>query len=77
MGAGSEPQDQNAGASVSKARNWAGPVDLILIGASPGVADSAAVIAQTRTALTLDDGIVDLLQNGRQGLHFRTGHYIP
>jgi|SRR5665213_2309378 len=74
---GSEPKNKYAGASVPEARNGAGPVGLVLIGAAAGLADSTAVIAKARTAIAFDDGIVDLLQNRRKGLGFRTGHCIP
>jgi hypothetical protein len=74
MSAGSKSKNKDASAKVAEAGNGTGPVGLVLISAAAGFADSAAIVTQARTALAPDDGIVDLLQNRRERLNFRTSH---
>ncbi len=50
---------------VSEAGNRAGPVGLVLIGAAPGFADAAAIVAKAGAALAIDDGFANLLQKWR------------
>ncbi len=57
---GASPRMRNAGAGISEAGNRAGPVDLVLIGASTGFAQSTAVVAQAGAAFAGDDGLVNL-----------------
>jgi len=61
MSAGSEAKDEHTGLWISKAGNRAGPIGLVLIGATPGFADAAAIVAKTGAALAIDDGFADLL----------------
>lgn len=77
VSAGSKAQNKNAGARVSESGNRARPVGLVLIGAAAGFADATAIVAKAGTTVALDDGVVDLLQNRRERLNFRTGHCIP
>jgi hypothetical protein len=55
VGTGGETEDEDAGARVSKARNGTAPVGLVLIGATFGLGDAAAVGSKTRAALAGDD----------------------
>ena len=55
VGAGGEAKDKDSGPGVSKARDWAGPVGLVDIGAAFGLADSAAVFAEAGATLAGDD----------------------
>jgi len=77
VGPGSEAKDQDAGARVAEAGDGTGPVGLVLIGATPGFADAAAVVAKAGAAGAIDDGLVDLLQKRRKRLNFGSGHCIP
>ena len=61
VGPGGEAEDEDAGAGIAEAGNGTGPVGLVLIGAALDLADAAAVVAETRTPLAGDDGIVNLL----------------
>ena len=65
MGAGGEAEDENAGPGITKARDGTSPVGLILVRATLGFADAAAVVAKTRTAFTGGDGFVNLLKDSR------------
>lgn len=77
MGAGSQAENEDAGAGVSEAGNGTGPVGLVLIGTASGFANSLAVTEKAGTTVAPYDGVVDLLQNGRERLDFRTAHCIP
>ncbi len=63
MRSGSESEDEDAGAGIAEAGNGACPVDLVLVGAALGLADSPAVGTKTRTSFAGDDGFMDL-ENG-------------
>jgi hypothetical protein len=66
MGSRSESKDKKARARVTEAGDRTGPIGLILVGAATGIADSAAVVAQTGTALAGDDGVMNLLEERRR-----------
>ena len=65
VGSGGEAEDEDAGAGIAKAGDGAGPVGLVLVGASLGLADAAAVFAKTGAAFAGDDGLMDLLEELR------------
>jgi hypothetical protein len=77
VGAGGEAEDEDAGAGVAKAGYGAGPVGLVLVGASLGFADAAAVFAKAGAALTGDDGLMNLLEELRRSLCVGGCHCIP
>ena len=77
MGSGGESKDQDTSARIAETRNGARPISLVLISAAAGFADAAAVVTKARTTVAFDDGLVELLQNRRKGLNFRTNHCIP
>jgi hypothetical protein len=58
--------DEDACAWVSEAGDGPRPVGLVAVGAAAGFADSAAVVAQPGTALAGDDGLTNLLENGKR-----------
>jgi hypothetical protein len=62
VSAGCEAQDKNAGERVSEARNRARPVGLVEVGATFGLANSAAVVAETGTKFAGGDGFANLLE---------------
>ena len=77
VGSGSEAKDEDAGAGVAKAGDGTGPVGLVLVGATFGFADAAAVVAKAGATFTGDDGGVNLLQKLGGWLYVGTGHCIP
>jgi hypothetical protein len=76
MRTGSKPEDENAGARVSEARDWPGPVGLILIGAALCLADASAVIAEPRATLAADDRFSNLKEKRGRILFSRACHCI-
>ena len=62
VGAGSESKNQDTSAWVSEAGNRACPVGLVLVGATAGLSDSAAIVPEPRAAFAGDDGLVNLLE---------------
>jgi len=77
VGAGGEAEDENAGSGVAESGHGAGPVGLVDVGATFGFAYAAAVVAETGTALTSDDGLMNLLEELRRGLCAGECHCIP
>jgi hypothetical protein len=77
VGPGGEAEDEDSGPGVAKARDGAGPVGLIDIGAAFGLADSAAVFAEARAALAGDDGSMNLLEELRRTVCVGECHCIP
>jgi hypothetical protein len=77
VGAGGEAEDENAGSGVAESGHGAGPVSLVDVGATFGFAYAAAVVAETGTALTSDDGLMNLLEELRRGLCAGECHCIP
>jgi hypothetical protein len=75
--AGGEAEDEDAGSGVAKARHGPGPIGLILVGASFGLAYTAAVFAETGAAFTGDDGLMNLLEELRRSLCVGRCHCIP
>lgn len=65
MRTGSKTKDEHPCARVAKAGNRPSPVGLVLVSTSPGFADAAAVVAEARTALAIDDRFANLLQKRR------------
>ncbi len=66
VGPGGEAQNQDAGARIAKTRNGFGPVNLIAVGLAAGFPDIRTVIAEARTTITLDDGVANLLGDGKR-----------
>jgi hypothetical protein len=77
VSAGGEAEDEDSGARVAEAWDWAGPVGLVLIGAAFGLADAATVVAEPGAALTGGDGLMDLLEKLRRNLCVGGCHCIP
>ena len=77
VGAWGEAEDKDSGPGVTKARDGAGPVGLVDIGAAFGFADSSAVFAKTGAALAGDDEPVNLLKELRRTLSAGGCHCIP
>jgi len=77
MGAGGEAKDEDAGARVSEAGNRTAPVGLVLVGAAFGLGDALAVGAESGTALTGDDGMMNLVEDGGRNLCAGGFHCIP
>lgn len=76
VSSGRKAKDEDAGARVAEAGYGFCPVGLIEVGAPLGLADGAAVDAETGTALAGDDGVANLLEDGRRYLYVRRGHCI-
>jgi hypothetical protein len=62
VSAGSEAEDEDAGAGIAETGDGAGPVFMILVGAAAGVADAGTVLAQARAQFAGDDGFADAVQ---------------
>ena len=77
VGSGSKAEDKDAGAGVAEARYGASPVGLVLVGAAPGFADAAAVVAQAGATLAGGDGFLNLLEQLRRNLCAGECHCIP
>jgi hypothetical protein len=77
VGSGGEAEDEDAGAGISEAGNWAGPVCLVLVGATFGFADAAAIVAEAGATFTDDNSFVNLLEELRRTLCAGDGHCIP
>lgn len=77
MGSGGKAEDEDEGAGVAKAGDRASPIGLVLVGAAPGFADAAAVVAQTGATLAGDDGTVNLLEELGSNLCAGECHCIP
>lgn len=77
MRPGGKPKDENAGTHIAKAGNGTRPVGLVLIGTASGFADSAAIVTKTRTSVTSDDRIANLLKKWRKRLNVEASHCIP
>jgi hypothetical protein len=69
VGSGSQAKGQDASFGVAEARNGAGPVDLVDVGAALALADALAVFAKSRTAFTCGDSFMERCEGGssRQG----------
>lgn len=63
MRTGSETNDEDPSARVSEARDGAGPVGLVLVGAAASLTDALAVGAEARAKFTADDGVLNLLED--------------
>jgi hypothetical protein len=59
MGAGGEPENQDASARISEAGNRASPVLLVLVSATASLPDTDTVGTQAWAALAGDDGFAD------------------
>ncbi len=59
---GSEAKDEDRGALVSKTRYGTGPIDLILVGTTACLGETAAVLAEAGASLTGDDGGTDFVK---------------
>ena len=77
MCARGEAEDEDAGSGVAEAGYGAGPVGLVDVGATFGLAYAAAVVAKTGAALTSDDGLMNLLEELRRSLCEGGCHSIP
>jgi len=67
VGAGSEAEDEDAGAGIAEAGDGARPVIVVLVGAAAGLADAGAVFAQAGTELAGDDRVADAVLLGSRG----------
>jgi hypothetical protein len=77
VGAGGETQDEDAGAWIAEAGNGTAPVGLVLVGATFGLGDAAAVGSEPGATFAGDDGLVNLLEGGRRNLGAGWFHCIP
>jgi hypothetical protein len=77
VGARGEAEDEDSGARVAKAGNRTGPVGLVLVGATFGFADAAAVVAKADATFTGNDGFANLLEERRRHLCAGGYHCIP
>ncbi len=68
VGARGEAEDEDAGSGIAKAGDGEGPVGLIDVGATFGLAYAAAVVAETGAAFTGDDGLMNLPEELRRSL---------
>lgn len=62
MCSGSESNDEDTGARVSKAGDGACPVGLVLVGAAASGSDALAVGAEAGTEFAVDDVVLNLLK---------------
>ena len=76
VGTRREADDEDSGSGVAKSGNRASPINLVLVGAAPGLSDPSAVVAQTGAAFAGDDGFLNLLEEWR-GLCACGCHCIP
>jgi hypothetical protein len=77
VGARRKTKNEDSGTGIAEARNRAGPVSLVAIGPAFRFADALAVTAKARTALTGDDGFMDLKQGDRKRFASIPCHCIP
>ena len=68
VSAGGEAEDEDPRAGVAKAGYRPGPVGLVEVGATFGLAYAAAVVAETGAKLAGDDGLMNLLEELRRSL---------
>jgi len=66
---GRQAKDEDASTGITKTGYRLGPIDLVEIGTTAGLADAVAVIAQPRTPVTRDDVLINLTdgRNRKQG----------
>jgi hypothetical protein len=63
VSARSKSKDEDSSAGIAKAGYGPRPVDLILVGATPGLADASAIVPKTGAALTRGNGFMNLLKD--------------
>jgi hypothetical protein len=61
-----QAEDEDAGAGIAETWNRTRPVGLLLVGAAFRLTNTATVGAEAGTAFAGDDGVVDLLEEGRR-----------
>ena len=64
VGAGSEAEDEDAGAWIAEAGDGSCPVFVVLVGATAGRADAGAIVAQAGTEFACGDGGADAVEIG-------------
>jgi hypothetical protein len=77
VSAGGEAENEDTGAWIAEARNGAGPVGLVDVGAPFGLTYVAAVSTKTGAAFTGNYGLVNLLEGLRRKLCVGMCHRIP
>ena len=77
VSAGSQAEDEDAGARIAEAGDRAGPVGLVPIGTAFGFSDGSAVVSEARAKFARDDGVVNLLKKRRRSLYAWACHCIP
>jgi hypothetical protein len=73
VGSGCEAQDEDAGVGVAESGNGFGPVFLVAIGLATDFADAADVVDEPGTAGATGDGLLQLIENGKE----RFGSWPP
>ena len=72
VGSGGETENEDAGVGVAEAGDRFGPVLLIAVGLSAGLADGLAVVAEPGAAIAGGDGLLHLIDDV-QGMEFARG----
>jgi len=77
VSAGREAEDKDSSPGVTKTRDWASPIGLVLVSSTLGFSDFAAIGPQSGAALASDDGLVDLWEKMGRNLCVGRCHCIP